>query len=51
MNFLKYATVIVDKKRRVFATFSPGYKLVSVDGEIFPSKDAAILRLKNWSYI
>ena len=49
MNFLEYATVVADKKRRAFATFPPGHKLAPVDGEVFPSKDAAILRLKNWS--
>ena len=49
MNFLKYTTVITDKKRRVFATFLSDYKLTPVDGEIFLNKNTTILRLKNWS--
>ena len=49
MNSLEYSTTIADKKRRAFATFPASHKQPPVTGEIFPNKDAAILRLKNWS--
>ncbi len=49
MNTLEYSTAIADKKRRAFATFPPTHKRSPVNGEVFDSKDAAILRLKDWS--
>ncbi len=49
MNTLEYTTAIADKKRRAFATFPPTHTRPPVNGEVFDSKDAAILRLKNWS--
>ena len=33
----------------VFATFPAAHKRAPVDGEVFPDKEAAILRLKDWS--
>ena len=49
MNTIEYAATVADKKRRVFATFPAAYKRASISGEVFSSKDAAILRLKDWS--
>ena len=49
MNSIEYNNVVADKKRRAFSTFPPDHKRPPVDDEIFSSKDAAILRLKNWS--
>ena len=49
MDTIEYTTIIANKKRRAFATFPASRKCAPVDGAIFPDKDAAILRLKNWS--
>ena len=49
MNTIQYAAAVTDKKKRAFATFPAAHKRPPVSGEVFPSKDAAILRLKDWS--
>lgn len=49
MDTIEYTTIIAEKKRRAFATFPAPHKCAPVDGEMFYDKDAAILRLKNWS--
>ena len=49
MSTLEYAPSVADKKRRAFATFPAAHKRAPVTGEVFPDKEAAILRLKDWS--
>lgn len=49
MSTLEYAAFVADKKRRVFVIFLAAYKRASMNGEVFPDKKTAILRLKDWS--
>ena len=51
MNTVDYNTNVADKKRRAFATFPAEHKLPPTNGEAFPDKETAILRLKNWSCV